>query len=54
MVSASFVSVSMAVTMLGALRCGLGCARHRRELLPRHGVMLVTLVWVLLAVRRCR
>ena len=40
--------VSMAVTMGVGLALWVGLRRHQRELLPRHGVMLVTLVWVLL------
>jgi len=40
--------LSMAVTMLAGLGLWWGLRRHDRELLPRHGVMLVTLVWVLL------
>ena len=40
--------VSMAVTMGTGLALWVGLRRHQRELLPRHGVMLVTLVWVLL------
>lgn len=40
--------LSMALTMLAGLGLWWGLRRHDRELLPRHGVMLVTLVWVLL------
>ncbi len=40
--------VSMAVAVLAGLALWLGLRRYRRELQPRHGVILVTLVWVLL------
>ena len=40
--------VSMALTMGMGLVLWWLLRRHQRELLPRHGVMLVTLVWALL------
>ena len=40
--------VSMGVALLLGLALWWGLRRHRRELQPRHGVILVTLVWVLL------
>jgi trk system potassium uptake protein TrkH len=40
--------LSMLVTMGAGLSLWWGLRRHHRELQPRHGVMLVTLVWVLL------
>lgn len=39
---------SMAITLGVGLSLMLGLRRYRNELLPRHGVMLVTLVWVVL------
>lgn len=40
--------LSMAVTLLVGTSLVLGLRRYKRELQPRHGVMLVTLVWALL------
>jgi len=40
--------VSMAVAVLVGLALWLGLSRYRCELQPRHGVILVTLAWVLL------
>ena len=40
--------LSMAVTVLAGGALVLGLRNYRRELQPRHGVMLVSLVWVLL------
>lgn len=40
--------LSMGITMAMGLALWWGLRRHHRELLPRHGVMLVTLVWVVL------
>lgn len=39
---------SMAVTCLASVLLWGGLRAHRRELLPRHGVMLVSLVWAVL------
>ena len=39
---------SMATTMAAGLALWWLLRRHRRDLLPRHGVILVTLVWLLL------
>ena len=40
--------LSMAVTLLVGAALVLGLRNYRRELQPRHGVMLVSLVWALL------
>lgn len=40
--------LSMGVTLLAGLSLLLGLHRYKRELQPRHGVMLVSLVWALL------
>ncbi|MGD9773894.1 TrkH family potassium uptake protein [Diaphorobacter sp.] len=41
-------ATAMAVTLVAGALLWAGLHAHRRELLPRHGVMLVSLVWVVL------
>ena len=40
--------IAMVVALAGGASMTLGLRRYRRELLPRHGVMLVSLAWTLL------
>ena len=40
--------LSMGITLVTGLSLLLGLGRYKRELQPRHGVMLVSLVWALL------
>src|SRR5690606_37474401 len=40
--------LSMGITLLAGVSLLLGLRQYRRELQPRHGVMLVSLVWALL------
>ena len=41
-------AIAIVVTCLSSAILWAGLREHRRELLPRHGVMLVSLVWVVL------